>query len=192
MAVQVVGGHVQRHSDVGMESPDGFELKAGEFEDVPVLIAGRVDKGPERGTDISTDLARDAALVEQVAGQGSRGCLAVCASDTKDAAFEEPTGNFDIAEDGDAAMTRLFEDGQVGRNSWRDDDEILALEGLRRLFDQRHGERRQLIGGLFVAGDDIGAMGLQELGDGDARLRHTNHQDLRADNLHGVISASEW
>src|SRR5579862_5733144 len=115
---------VQCGGDAGAKCFGGFELEAGELEDVPLAGPRRRDHRGRRTADVAADLNRDSAGGEDVAGEsGSRG-LAVGTGDPDVVALEEPSGEFQVANDADATTARGFDEVQIGRHAGGQDDQV--------------------------------------------------------------------
>ena len=112
-----------------MELNDGFELKAGDFKNVNGLRGASGDEFDDWEADIAADLGGNSRILEYLTKQGRRGGLAIGASDCNDAAFEEARGEFEFANYGKTEGFHLDEFRGVERNTWADDNEVLAAEG---------------------------------------------------------------
>src|SRR6202040_875331 len=74
VAIEMIRRDVERDSDVGSEGVDGFQLEAGEFEDVPLAGLRGLDHRARRRADVAAYLRGDAAGFQDVAGErGGRG-----------------------------------------------------------------------------------------------------------------------
>src|SRR5207237_1338873 len=90
VAIQMIRSDIERHTDVHTERVDGFELKAGQFQHVPLIGFRCIDHRTGRRSYIAADLRGDAAGPEDVPGESRGRSFSVGAGDADDFAFEEP------------------------------------------------------------------------------------------------------
>ena len=89
MPVQMVLRHVQAGRDGRVKSLDGFQLKAGKLQHVPLIGPRTFHHLGRRGSDIAAHLARDPALAQNVASQRRGGSFSVGARDPDGRSLQE-------------------------------------------------------------------------------------------------------
>ena len=77
----MIVGDVQGHADVGAKRSDGFQLKAGKLQHVPLSGARGLHHRGRRRADVAAHLRGDAGFPQDVAGERRGGGLAVRAGD---------------------------------------------------------------------------------------------------------------
>ncbi len=115
--------------------------------------------------------------------------------DADGAALEERRGEFDFADDGHAAPSRLLERREIGRDVGREHDELGRLENLGSLLGERDVEftdTGQLVERLEVGRAHHGALAEEERRRSHAGLLHADYQRVCALKVHrsfSVVSA---
>ena len=104
----MIGRHVQRRADVRAKCLGGFQLEARQLQHVPLPGARSLHHRRRRRADVSADLRRDAAGLQDVAGQRRGRGFSVRAGDADDLAFQEPAREFQIADHAHAAARERF------------------------------------------------------------------------------------
>ncbi len=180
---------------LGMEFFGGFELEAGDFEDVPGGVRRFFDKGDDGDADVAADLRGEAGFLEDFAEERGGGGFAVGAGDGEDLAFEEAGGKFQFADDGAAEIAGLHEFRCVERHAGADDDDVLAAEGEQAVaagfdVDALVEEGGNVFGEGFSAADvrdgDLGSLTAQEECGGKAGFAESDDENFFAFELeHG-------
>jgi hypothetical protein len=175
VAIEVIGSEVETDADGGAEVVDGFQLEAGDFQDVPLIGAGRGNHGGGRGTDVAAHLVGDAGDAEDVTGEGGGGGFAVGAGNGEDGTQEEIAGELEFADDRDAGGAGGGDGRGVDGHAGGDDKELVGggEEGaLGLVLGDAGGDEGagfgEKIKGFGVAGSDVGAVLVEELDGGDA------------------------
>ena len=176
---------VHAHADVRPEAVDGFELEAGELEDVPLVRARAGDHGRHRLSDVAAHLHGNAGLPEDVAGQRGRGRFSVGPGDADGVPLEKPARQFDLAQHGDAVPAGVLEFVDVGRHARRDHDGVRAVERLRGLRREGDAQPLQRLRDAFHLGQRLQvhrpharSPRRQELGHGQPRGGQPRHHHV--------------
>ncbi len=141
IAVEVVGGDVHQHSDVGTEIIHVLQLERAEFHNIDVVFVFG-DLPCQRTSYIACKPCVDACLAQDMVNQHSRGGLAVRPGYTHHFGIAVAAGEFDFRNNRDATLFKFLDDRGRG--------------GYARRFHHLVGIQNQLFGvmPLFV-GDFI-------------------------------------
>ena len=108
VAIEVVGSDVENDGDLRMKLEGAFKLEAGDFKDRPGVVGALVDEGDDGNADVAADQCGQAGFQKDFADERGGGGLAVGAGDGEDFAFEEASGEFEFADDGQAEACLLY------------------------------------------------------------------------------------
>ena len=125
VAIEVIGGEIEEHRDVGTKFIDGFELEAAHLRYRDAGGSGFGDAGDQRSSDIAGDDGGRSRGGENIADQRSDRGFAVRAGDGDQPAAQKPPGQFDFAPNGDVRGARRSEAGMGGRHSGAGYDQVL-------------------------------------------------------------------
>ena len=116
------------HRRAGVESIDGFQLKAREFEHHPILGPEPIGDRRERRTDVAGDFAVFALCREQCASERGRGGLALAARDGGDRGIGTEKTQLDLRNHRNAGGRRRAYERMCQRNPRRQDEPFDAVE----------------------------------------------------------------
>src|ERR1039457_2533859 len=133
MPVEMVGRDIQNDADIRLEAVNGFKLKTGQLQYIPLFRPRHFDHRSRRGTDVAADLTRNPGFTQDMSGQRGRGRFSVRPGDADRVTPQEPRGQLQLTDYLNAARTRVLEQVEVGRNAGRDHRQVRGSEGGGRL-----------------------------------------------------------
>ncbi len=139
VAIEMIRRDIQADSDIRAKLVDGFELEAGEFENIPLVIPGVSDHRGGCGSDVAAHLTGNPGLAENVPGH-CRGCrLAVRSRDANHRSAQPVAGEFHLTDYRYAALLRRDDLRNIGGNARAKNNEVDGSERFHALGQNSFG-----------------------------------------------------
>ena len=100
----------------------GLQLKAGEFEDIPLIVTGIFRHGDNGSADVSTHLSGHSGRLQNVTDQRGSGSFSVGSGNTDRFASQKWRSQFDLADHIDSAGAGLLQRLEIRRDAGGEHD----------------------------------------------------------------------
>jgi hypothetical protein len=173
--VEVVGGQVEQHCDVGRQLDRVLGLEAGHLADDRRVGLDRADQRRQRRADVAGDGDRQAGGAPDRAEQLGGGGLAVGAGDGHEAIGQQAPGQLQLARHGHAQLARAGDHGSLVGDTGALDDDRGPLEGVEPVRLELGRDVRRNLGAPAVDPEHLAVRG-EHARRGDPRARQADHE----------------